>query len=108
MGTLIRHARLGGRLSLPVLTLAIAMIEPALGTGLVPPVRFAVLAAARLAAAGRAAIALPAITMHADEEQDRAGATQTKSRAENRLAMNRHACRLADFDNGKRSWEVRS
>lgn len=108
MGTLIRHARLSCRSARPVLTLAIPVIEPALRAGLVPPVRFAMLAAARLATAGPAAIALPVITAPANEEQDRAAAAQAKPRAENRFAMNRHACRLAVFDNGKRSWEVRN
>lgn len=101
MGTLIRHASLAGRLAFAVLALAISMIQSALGTALVTLVCGAVLADPRLVAAGRAAIALAAITVGADEKQDRASTAQTKPRAENRFAMNRHAVPPADFDNGK-------
>ena len=107
MGTLIRHARLPGRPALPVLALAVAMIEPAFGAALVALVGGPMLAPARIAAANRAAIALAAITVRADEEQGRASTAHTQPCAENCFAMNRHAVRLAGFDNDDRSWEVR-
>jgi len=105
---LIRHANQAGRPAFAVLALPIAMIQPAFEAALMPPVRCTVLMDPCLTTAGRAAVTLATITVGADEEQGRTSMAQTKPRAENRFAMNRHACRRRSLTTANRSWEVKS
>ena len=98
---MIRHA--GLRLTVPptVIALPVAMIEPAFQALLVSPVGAPALFAPGLRAAWGAAIAVPAITMRAEEKDRMALAAQTHSLKENRFAVNRrHASSQAGLDNG--------
>jgi hypothetical protein len=101
MGRLIRHA--SWRVALPVGTLPVAMIESALRTLLVAAVGGAALPAARFAAAGRTAIALPAIAVRTNPEHRLASLAAANPRPENHFSMNRHPPAQADFDNGNDS-----
>jgi hypothetical protein len=85
---LIRHARL--TVPLPVCTLPVAMIEPALCTPLVAAVGGAALLAPGFQAADRTAIALAAVTVCTNPEQRLASRGATNSLPENHFAMNRH------------------
>jgi hypothetical protein len=99
---LIRHAGFGLP-SLAVLALAVAMIEPPFRTLLVPPVGTPPLTLAGELAALRAAIAVSAITVRADEESRVTLLAQANSLPENCFAMNRrHASLPAGLDNGRR------
>jgi len=100
-GTLIRHA--SRRLTLPVGTLPVAMIQPALRTLLVAAVGSAALPAARFGAASRAAIALAAVAVRADPEHRLACLTATNPRPENHFCTNCHPRTAAGFDNGNGS-----
>jgi len=93
---------------LPVRTLPVAMIEPAFGALLVPPVGGTALLAPGFHAAIRAAIALPPIAVRTNPEQRLAFLTATNSLPENDFAMNRHPPRQADFDNGNGSCHGRT
>jgi hypothetical protein len=105
-GTLIRHAR--RRVTLPVGTLPVAMIEPAFRTPLVAAVGGTVLLAPGFATASRAAIALSAIAVRANPEHRLASLAATKSRSENHFCMNRHLLTPAGFDNGNGSCQGRT
>jgi hypothetical protein len=94
--------------TLSVGTLPVAMIEPALQTLLVAAVGSAALPASSLGAAGRAAIALPAVAVRANPEHRLASLAATNSRPENHFCMNRHPPTEAAFDKGNGSCERRS
>jgi hypothetical protein len=85
---LIRHALL--RMARPVFPLAIAVIESAFGTLLMTTIGAASLIQTGLAAAMHTAIALPTITMRAEEERCPAFTAQTNPQPQNHFAMNRH------------------
>jgi hypothetical protein len=95
-------------MTLAVCMLPVPMIEPALQTPLVPAVGSAVLPAASFGAAGRAAIALPAVAVRANPEHRLASLAATNSRPENRFSMDRHPPTQADFDNGNGSCQGRT
>jgi hypothetical protein len=75
---------------LPVRTLPVAMVEPAFGALLVPPVGGTTLLAPGFLAAIRAAIALPPIAVRTNPEQPLAFLAATNALPENDFAMNRH------------------
>jgi len=101
MGRLIRHA--GRRVALPVRTLPVPMIEPALPTPLIAVVGSAVLSAPGFATASRAAIALSAVAVRANPEQRLASLAATNARPENDFSMNHHPPTQAGFDKGNGS-----
>lgn len=86
---MIRHARPAPALT--VLLLAVAMIEPPLGTLLVAAIGRTMLTQAGLPAASPAAIALPTVTMRAQEKHRAAFAGMTKPLPQNCFRMRRHA-----------------
>jgi hypothetical protein len=98
---LIRHA--SRRVTVPVRTLPVAVVESALQTPLVAAIGRAALAAPSLGAASRAAIALPAVAVRANPEHHPASLAATNSRPENHFSMNRHPPTQAGFDNGNGS-----
>jgi hypothetical protein len=100
-GTLIRHAR--RRVTLPVGTLPVAMIEPAFWTLLVATVGSAALPAASFGATTRAAIALPAVAVRADPEHPLASLGRDKLAAGEALPLEPPAQPPAGFDNGNGS-----
>jgi hypothetical protein len=94
---LIRHARWPATLA--VLSLAVAMIEPAFGTLLMPAIGAAPLLEPRLMAAIQAAIAVSAIAVLTDQEQYLA--TQAKPLPKHHFAVRRrHRSGRAGLDNG--------
>jgi hypothetical protein len=95
---LIRHALL--RMARPVFPLAVAVIESAFGTLLMTTIGVASLIQTGLAAAMHTAIALPTITMRAEEERRPAFTAQTNPQPQNHFAMNRHPPSPAGLDNG--------
>lgn len=99
---MIRHRRRSGLLAQPILSLPIAMIEPPFFTALMPLVRASKLAAPRLLAALLAAIAMPAVTMGADEKDGVAMLAAAGSLQETSIVMGQHCRhrRLAEVDNG--------
>jgi hypothetical protein len=98
---LIRHARLRLAQTAPVRLLPIAMIEPSFGTPLVASVGGSPLLAAGLFAALSTAVAVPAVTVRADEENHLAALTKAKPLPQNRFAVNhRHASSQTGLDNG--------
>jgi len=103
---LIRHA--GRRVTLPVGTLPVAMIEPALRTLLVAAVGSAALPAARFAATSRAAIALSAVAVRTNPEHRLASLAATNSLPEKYFSVNRHPPTQADFDSGNGSCQGRN
>ena len=98
---MIRHA--GRRVTLPVSTLPVAMIEPALRTSLVAAVGSTVLSPPGFTAAHRAAIALSAITVLADPEHRMTAAGTANPLSQNQFARKGHARRKRGLDNGSRS-----
>ena len=104
-GTLIRHAGLDS-LTMPVVPLPVAMVQPSFRTLLVAAVGTASLLPPRLESAGRAAITLAAVTVGADPEHRVAPAANSLS--ENNFAMTRHPRCQVGLDNGERSWQGRS
>lgn len=92
----------------PVLSLAIAVIEPSFETLLVATIGATPLTEPSLTAATQAAIALPTITADAEKKQRTTFAEQTKTLPQNHFAMRRHACSQAALDNGDNSWQVRT
>jgi hypothetical protein len=100
-GSWIRHARLGP--ALPVLPLAVAMIEPAFRTLLVPEVGATPLTPAGLVATGGAAITLSAIATRTEKEDHMTFTTQANPLPGNHFALTRHACSQAGLDNGNGS-----
>jgi len=100
---LIRHARLRLTQTAPVRLLPIAMIEPSFGTPLVASVGGSPLLAAGLFAALSTAVAVPAVTVRADEENLLAALTKANPLPQNRFAVNhRHASSQAGT--GQRQW----
>jgi hypothetical protein len=98
---LIRHARLRLTEAVPILPLAIAMIEPPLSAPLVAPVGGPPLLEAGLFAALGTAVAMATVTVLADEENRLAPLTKANPLPQNRFAMNhRHASSQAGLDNG--------
>jgi len=73
---MIRHAGLA--LAVTILPLAVAMIESAFGTLLVPAVRVTALAKSRPLSASGTAITLTAITTRAEKEQSATFGQETK------------------------------
>ncbi len=106
MGTLIRHASV--RPSTAILPLPVAMVQSSFRTALVTVVSPASLLEPCDGAAGRAAIALSAITVLADEEDRAASAAAANPLPKNDFAVNGHARPWAGLDNGNRSWQVRT
>ena len=98
MGTLIRHP--ASKLPATISALAIAMIQPALGALLMPTVGRLMLSTPHMAAALRRAVALPAITAHANPKHRPATRVATKPLPENNFPVNRHPYLQAAFDNG--------
>jgi hypothetical protein len=99
---LIRHARIG-LLSLAVLALPIAMIEPPFRALLVSPIGTPPLTPAGKLTALRAAIAVSAITVCADKENRMTQMLEAHPLPEHCFAMNRrHASSQAGLDNGSR------
>ena len=98
---MIRHAR--WRVTSPIRTLPVAMIELALQTPLVSAVGSPALLAPSFGAASRAAIALPAVAVRANPEHRLASLAATNPRPENHFCMNRHPPTQAGFDNGNGS-----
>ena len=79
------------------------MIEPSFRTLLVPAIGATSLLKSCSLAATDAAIALPAIAMHAEEEDGATVAAEANPLPENHIAVNRrHVCAQAALDNGKR------
>src|ERR1700730_4243913 len=105
-GTLIRHA--SRRVTVPVRTLPVAVVESALRTPLVAAIGRAALAAPSLGAASRAAIALPAVAVRANPEHPPASLAATNSRPEKPFSMNRHPPTQAAFDNSNGACQGRT
>ena len=96
---MIRHAGLSA--TFPILPLAVAMIEPALGALLMPAVGAAALLEPGLEAALQTAIAMSAITMLADQKQRLTA--QAKPLPKHHFAVRRcHRWERAGLDNGYR------
>ena len=76
------------------------MIETAFGTLLMAPIGDAPLIQPGLPAALQAAIALPVITLRAEEKRSLAFTAQTNPQPQNRLAKDRHPPSPAGLDNG--------
>ena len=76
------------------------MIETAFGTLLMASIGAAPLLQACLPAALQTAIALPVITLRAEEERRPAFTAMTNSQPKNHFAMNRHPPSPAGLDNG--------
>jgi hypothetical protein len=98
---LIRHA--SRRVTLPVGTLPVPMIEPALQTPLVAAIGSASLPTPSFGAASRTAIALSAIAVRTNPERRLASLAATSSRPEHHFSMNRHPPTQAAFDSGNSS-----
>lgn len=84
---MIRHARRGRPLPLPIPALPVAVIEPAFRAALRAPVGATLLLEARLAPALVAAIAMSAITMRADGKKRLTLLPAARSLEQNRLRM---------------------
>lgn len=99
---MIRHARRRRLPTQPVLALPVAMIEPSFFAALVPPIRAAPLMETGLLPALWTAIAMPPITVRADEEDRVAVLPAARPLQEMRIVMGRHRRhrRLAGVDNG--------
>ena len=80
--------------------MAIAVIEPSFGALLVAPVGAAPLTAPAVGAARKAAVAMPPVTMRANEEHFPAVCAETNPLSQNRFAMCRHALSPAALDTG--------
>ncbi len=98
MRTLIRHAFCVTATAIG--TLAVTMIQPALGALLMKPVGCPMLPAPRMAAALNRAVLLPAIAAHANPEHRPAIRVAAKPLPENSFSVNRHPLLQAAFDNG--------
>lgn len=96
---MIRHARL--RPETPVLPLTVAMIFPCFRTVPVPAIGAAMLTQPGLLTAGKAAIALSAVTAGTDKEHRLAFAAPANPLPENHFALLRHARSQAGLDNGR-------
>jgi hypothetical protein len=99
---MIRHACVACAFAptLPIFTLPVAMIEPPLGTLLMPAIGTASLMKPGLLAAGLAAIPLPAITVRAEKKHGAAFLAQANPQPKHYFAVNRHAPSPAALDNG--------
>jgi len=85
----------------PIIALTVAMVEPAFGAALMAVVGAPPLADAGILAALGTAVALPAITVRADEKYGVTLVTEANSLPEYRFAMHcRHASSQAGLDNG--------
>jgi len=78
-GRLIRHTFLRDRAAPAKRPLTVSMIESALGTLLVTPVGKPMFLAIALITTGRAAVAVPAVTVTTNPEEHAAGATNTQT-----------------------------
>jgi hypothetical protein len=99
---LIRHARWPLMTAPPVISLAVAMVEPSFWTPLMTVVGAATLLASGLAAAAVAAIAVAAITGNANEKYRVALCVEAQSLPEYDFLGGRHALSQAGLDNGTR------
>jgi hypothetical protein len=98
---MIRHASLLLTASLPVIPLAVAVVESAFRALLVASVGAPSLLPAGVCATPAAAIAMSAIAVGANEEHGVALLTETDSLKENRFAVSlRHASSQAGLDTG--------
>lgn len=95
---MIRHGF--ARTSAPLFPLAFAMILSRFRAIPVPAIGAAMLIDAGLLAAGRAAIALPAIATGTDKELAVAFTAAANATTESDFAMSRHASPQAGLDNG--------
>ncbi len=80
----------GRRLAQPVRALAISMVEPAFNAALMPAAGFASLRRTSLEATGMAAIAMPPVTMRADEEPGAAIWSRAELLVEGEVVSCRH------------------
>jgi hypothetical protein len=96
---MIRHARPASAFA--ILLLAVAVIEPSLGTLLVAAIGRAVLTQLRRPAALHAAIALSTVAVRAHQEQRPTFVGVTEPLPQNYFAMRRHASSPAALDKGK-------
>jgi len=103
-GRYIRHAPL--RAALPVLSLTVAMIEPALGAVLIATVGAAPLFAKGWDATSGTAITLTAITGATDAENRVASTAYALPK--NNLALIRHPSRQVGLDKDDSSWQGRT
>jgi hypothetical protein len=104
---LIRHAKPRhtgfGLLSLAVLALPVAMIEPSFRALLVPPVGTSPLMPAGELAALSAAITMSAIAVRTDKERRVTLCSEANPLPQNCFLVNlRHASSQAELDNGRR------
>lgn len=84
------------------------MIEPSFETLLVAAIGRAMLVEAGLLPAGKAAIALAAVTMRAQEEHGPAFAGMAKPLPQNHFLMGRHLSSQAALDSDNGSWQART
>ena len=78
-GRLIRHTFLRDHAAPAQRALTVSMIESALGALLVTPVSYALFLAIALITTGRAAVAMPAVTVTTNPEEHAAGAANTRT-----------------------------
>ena len=81
-------------------SLPVAMIEPAFGASLVPPIGVAPLPEPRAVTAGEAAIALAAVAVQAEPEHGKASLRAANPLPENDFAVIVHLPSQAGLDNG--------
>jgi hypothetical protein len=96
---MIRHARLAP--ALPILPLAVAVVEFAFRALLVAAIGGAALATARLLPACKAAITLPMVAIGAEKIQSPTLREKTKPLPQNHFAMRCHAGLQAALDIGR-------
>jgi len=99
---LIRHA---GAMALPILSLAVSMIEPPFGAALVTAVGFAPLEAAGFFTTTGTAITLAPITVTAEIKHRAAGRKVTHTLTKGCGMSDRHRFGKGALDNWRRSWQ---
>lgn len=101
---MIRHADRGQ--AVPVIALAIAVIETAFGTLLMQTVGLAALPAAGFVATVGATITLPAVTTATDQELCATVLSVAGTPSKDRFMGHRHVVRIAGLDNKRCSWQA--
>jgi hypothetical protein len=101
-GRFIRHA---GALALPILALAVAMVQTPFGGLLMAAVRLAALEAKGFLTATRAAITLAPVTTAAEVKHYAAGRKVAYALAKDGRAGCRHRLGEGALDNRRRSWQ---
>ena len=101
---MIRHA--GSGQAVPVIALAIPVIEAAFGTLLMQAVGLAALPAAGFVATVGAAIALPSVTTATDEELRTTVLGVAETLSKDGFMGRRHVVRVAGLDNRRCSWQA--